>query len=174
MQPPLETRVDSATAAVPRGMNRSGIWAQFWERYLAGQAIPGLAVGVGLRALPRPSSRHNRRRPAHRTDRRPLMLAGGEHVVGPVLPRPHENLGAHYGWSDVQVEIVADSRRYLVEERCGNDRAHRALSCCHGRVLPLRTMDHDAVWEFGSCPSAACAHAAPCSRSDCATVVSPS
>ncbi len=42
------------------------------------------------------------------------------------------------------------------------------------RVLFLRTIVHDAVSEFGVRPSAARAHAAPWSRSDCATVVSPS
>jgi hypothetical protein len=45
------------------------------------------------------------------------MLAGGEHGIGPMLLRLHENLCAHYGWSDVQVEIVAGDRHYLVEDR---------------------------------------------------------
>jgi hypothetical protein len=27
----------------------------------------------------------------------PLMLTGGEHVIGPVLPRLCENLCVHYG-----------------------------------------------------------------------------
>src|SRR5829696_9358711 len=92
----------------------------------------------------------------------------------PVLPQLHEILRAHHRWSDVQVEIVTGGRHYLVENARGNDRAHRALSVSHWRVLPLRTMDHDAVWESSFCPSAACAHAVPCSRSDWATVVSPS
>jgi hypothetical protein len=43
------------------------------------------------------------------------MLAGGEHGITLVLPRPQENLCAYYGWSDVQVGIVAGGRRYLVE-----------------------------------------------------------
>jgi hypothetical protein len=76
------------------------------------------------------------------------MLAGGEHGITLVLPRPQENLCAHYGWSDVQVGIVASGRRYLVENARGNDRAHRAVSACRRRVLALRTMDQAAVWEF--------------------------
>lgn len=47
----------------------------------------------------------------------PLLLAGGEHVFGPVLPRLGENLRADYGWADVQVEIINDGKHYLVEER---------------------------------------------------------
>lgn len=56
---------------------------------------------------------------AGRTDRIDvsLMLAGGEHVFGPVLQRLSENLEANYGWSDVQVEIIEDGKHYLVEER---------------------------------------------------------
>ena len=47
----------------------------------------------------------------------PLLLAGGEHVFGPVLPRLADNLRASYGWSDIDVRIVADGKHYLVEER---------------------------------------------------------
>jgi pimeloyl-ACP methyl ester carboxylesterase len=47
----------------------------------------------------------------------PLLLVGGEHVFGPVLPALAGNLRAGHGWSDVQVHIVPDGRHYLVEER---------------------------------------------------------
>jgi pimeloyl-ACP methyl ester carboxylesterase len=47
----------------------------------------------------------------------PLMLVGGEHVFGPVLPALAENLRARHGWTDVQVEIVTNGRHYLPEER---------------------------------------------------------
>jgi pimeloyl-ACP methyl ester carboxylesterase len=47
----------------------------------------------------------------------PLLLVGGEHVFGPVLPLLADNLRAHYGWSDIEVHIVADGKHYLVEER---------------------------------------------------------
>ena len=47
----------------------------------------------------------------------PLLLVGGEHVFGPVLPRLAQNLRANYGWSNVQVHIVNDGKHYLVEER---------------------------------------------------------
>jgi len=46
----------------------------------------------------------------------PLLLVGGEHVFGPVMPALAENLRAHYGWTDVQVEIVKNGRHYLPEE----------------------------------------------------------
>jgi hypothetical protein len=61
------------------------------------------------------------------------MLAGGEHVIGPVLPELHGTLCAHDGWSDVQVEIVAGGRHYLVEER----HAETAPSAIRGRRLDL-------------------------------------
>lgn len=47
----------------------------------------------------------------------PLLLAGGEHVFGPVLPTLADNLRATYGWSDIEVRIVADGKHYLPEER---------------------------------------------------------
>jgi pimeloyl-ACP methyl ester carboxylesterase len=47
----------------------------------------------------------------------PLLLVGGEHVFGPVLPPLADNLRANYGWSDIEVHIVADGKHYLVEER---------------------------------------------------------
>ncbi|HEY6315399.1 MAG TPA: hypothetical protein VIY52_31970, partial [Streptosporangiaceae bacterium] len=47
----------------------------------------------------------------------PLLLVGGEHVIGPVLPLLADNLRANYGWSDIEVHIVADGKHYLVEER---------------------------------------------------------
>jgi pimeloyl-ACP methyl ester carboxylesterase len=47
----------------------------------------------------------------------PLLLAGGEHVFGPVVPLLADNLRANYGWSDIEVRIIAGGRHYLVEER---------------------------------------------------------
>jgi pimeloyl-ACP methyl ester carboxylesterase len=47
----------------------------------------------------------------------PLLLAGGEHAFGPVLPPLADNLRANYGWSDIEVHIVTDGKHYLVEER---------------------------------------------------------
>ena len=47
----------------------------------------------------------------------PLLLAGGEHVFGPMLPRLASNLRANYGWSDIAVHIVAGGKHYLPEER---------------------------------------------------------
>ncbi|MEU7631101.1 alpha/beta hydrolase [Nocardia sp. NPDC049220] len=47
----------------------------------------------------------------------PLLLAGGEHVFGPILPQLAENLLADYGWSDVGAHVVPDGKHYLVEER---------------------------------------------------------
>lgn len=47
----------------------------------------------------------------------PLLLVGGEHVFGPALSAVAENLRAHFGWTDVAVEIVAAGRHYLTEER---------------------------------------------------------
>jgi pimeloyl-ACP methyl ester carboxylesterase len=46
----------------------------------------------------------------------PLLLVGGEHVFGQVMPDLAENLRAHHGWSDVRVEIVAGGRHYLPDE----------------------------------------------------------
>jgi pimeloyl-ACP methyl ester carboxylesterase len=47
----------------------------------------------------------------------PLLLVGGEHVFGPVMPALAENLRAHHGWTDVQVEVLENGRHYLAEER---------------------------------------------------------
>jgi pimeloyl-ACP methyl ester carboxylesterase len=47
----------------------------------------------------------------------PLLLVGGQHVFGPIMQAVAENLRAHYGWTDVQVEILASGRHYLPEER---------------------------------------------------------
>jgi pimeloyl-ACP methyl ester carboxylesterase len=47
----------------------------------------------------------------------PLLLVGGEHVFGQVMPALADNLRAHHGWSDVQVEIIEGGRHYLAEER---------------------------------------------------------
>jgi pimeloyl-ACP methyl ester carboxylesterase len=47
----------------------------------------------------------------------PLLLAGGEHVFWPVLPPLADNLRANYGWSDIEVRLVADGKHYLPEER---------------------------------------------------------
>ena len=47
----------------------------------------------------------------------PLLLAGGEHVFGPVLEDVAANLRSNFGWSDVSVHVVPDGQHYLVEER---------------------------------------------------------
>lgn len=47
----------------------------------------------------------------------PLLLAGGEHVFGPILPALAENLQINYGWSDIDIHIIPGGRHYLVEER---------------------------------------------------------
>ena len=47
----------------------------------------------------------------------PMLLAGGEHVFGPVLEDVAANLRANFGWSDVSVHVVPDGQHYLVEER---------------------------------------------------------
>lgn len=47
----------------------------------------------------------------------PLLLVGGEHVFGQVMPALADNLRAQHGWSDVQVEIIKGGRHYLAEER---------------------------------------------------------
>lgn len=47
----------------------------------------------------------------------PLLLAGGEHVFGPILPPLAENLRVNYGWSDIGVHILAGGQHYLAEER---------------------------------------------------------
>lgn len=47
----------------------------------------------------------------------PLLLVGGEHVFGPILPLLADNLRANYGWSNIEIHIVADGKHYLVEER---------------------------------------------------------
>ena len=46
----------------------------------------------------------------------PYCLLAAKHVFGPVMPALAENLRAHYGWTDVQVEIVKNGRHYLPEE----------------------------------------------------------
>jgi pimeloyl-ACP methyl ester carboxylesterase len=46
-----------------------------------------------------------------------MLLVGGEHVFGPVMPALAENLRAHHGWTDVRVEILENGRHYLPEER---------------------------------------------------------
>jgi hypothetical protein len=47
----------------------------------------------------------------------PLMLVGGEHVFGPALPDTADELKSNFGWSAVDVQIVADGQHYLIEER---------------------------------------------------------
>jgi pimeloyl-ACP methyl ester carboxylesterase len=47
----------------------------------------------------------------------PLLLVGGEHLFGPIVPRIADSLRANYGWSDVRAEIVNGAAHYLVEER---------------------------------------------------------
>lgn len=47
----------------------------------------------------------------------PLLLVGGEHLFGPIVPRIAESLHTNYGWSDVGIHIVNGAKHYLVEER---------------------------------------------------------
>lgn len=47
----------------------------------------------------------------------PLLLVGGEHVFGPVMPALADNLRGHHGWTHVQVVILENGRHYLPEER---------------------------------------------------------
>jgi pimeloyl-ACP methyl ester carboxylesterase len=47
----------------------------------------------------------------------PLLLVGGEHLFGPIVPAIAENLRARHGWSDVTARTVAGAKHYLVEER---------------------------------------------------------
>jgi pimeloyl-ACP methyl ester carboxylesterase len=46
----------------------------------------------------------------------PLVLAGGDHGFGPLLPGIAEALRAR-GWTDVAVEIIADSGHYVADEQ---------------------------------------------------------
>ena len=46
----------------------------------------------------------------------PLLLVGGEHVFGQVMPDLAANLREIFGWRDVDVEIVAGGRHYLPDE----------------------------------------------------------
>jgi pimeloyl-ACP methyl ester carboxylesterase len=47
----------------------------------------------------------------------PLLLVGGEHLFGPIMPQIASSLRTKYGWSDVQVHIINNAKHYLVEER---------------------------------------------------------
>lgn len=47
----------------------------------------------------------------------PLLLAGGANVFGPELENIAANLRTNFGWSDVEVEVIADGQHYLVEEQ---------------------------------------------------------
>lgn len=47
----------------------------------------------------------------------PLLLVGGEHLFGPIIPRIAESLRTNYGWSNVKVHIINGAKHYLVEER---------------------------------------------------------
>lgn len=47
----------------------------------------------------------------------PLMLVGGEHVFGPALRDTADDSKSNFGWSAVDVQIVADGQHYLIEER---------------------------------------------------------
>ncbi len=47
----------------------------------------------------------------------PMLLVGGEHLFGPVMPAIAESLRTEHGWSDVEVRTVAGAKHYLVEER---------------------------------------------------------
>lgn len=71
-------------------------------------------LAVSLRDLPRQSGQHELQRQADRPRRRPLLLADGEHLFGPVLPRLAHN---PYGRSTIKVHIVGDGKHYLAEER---------------------------------------------------------
>jgi pimeloyl-ACP methyl ester carboxylesterase len=46
----------------------------------------------------------------------PLLLVGGEHVFGQVMPALAENLRAHHGWASVTVQVIEGGRHYLPEE----------------------------------------------------------
>jgi pimeloyl-ACP methyl ester carboxylesterase len=46
----------------------------------------------------------------------PLVLAGGDHSFGPLLPGLAEALQAH-GWSTVSVEIIENSGHYVADEQ---------------------------------------------------------
>jgi pimeloyl-ACP methyl ester carboxylesterase len=47
----------------------------------------------------------------------PLLLVGGEHVFGPVMPPLARRLRAEYGWTDTRSAIVEGGRHYLPDER---------------------------------------------------------
>lgn len=47
----------------------------------------------------------------------PLLLAGGEHVFGPVVEDVADNLRTNFGWTEVEVAIIDDGQHYVVEER---------------------------------------------------------
>lgn len=47
----------------------------------------------------------------------PLLLVGGEHLFGPILPRIAESLRTNHGWSNVGVQIINGAKHYLAEER---------------------------------------------------------
>lgn len=47
----------------------------------------------------------------------PMLLAGGEHVFGPLLEDVADNLRTNFGWSDVEVKVIDDGQHYVVEER---------------------------------------------------------
>jgi pimeloyl-ACP methyl ester carboxylesterase len=46
----------------------------------------------------------------------PLLLVGGEQVFGPAMTDLAGNLRASYGWSRVEVQVVAGGRHYLPDE----------------------------------------------------------
>ena len=47
----------------------------------------------------------------------PMLLAGGEHVFGPLLEDVASNLRTIFGSSDVEVTVIYDCQHYVVEER---------------------------------------------------------
>ena len=55
--------------------------------------------------------------PRDRTVDVPLLLVGGGHLFGAILPELAQSLRANYGWADVRVRVVDDAQHYLVEER---------------------------------------------------------
>jgi pimeloyl-ACP methyl ester carboxylesterase len=47
----------------------------------------------------------------------PLTLVGGEHVFGPVLSELADRLRTEHGWANVDVEVLAGARHYVIEDR---------------------------------------------------------
>jgi pimeloyl-ACP methyl ester carboxylesterase/flavin reductase (DIM6/NTAB) family NADH-FMN oxidoreductase RutF len=71
----------------------------------------------------------------------PLLLAGGEHVFGPVLESLAANLRASYGWADVEVRVVAGGQHYLVEEQPDEVAGLIESHAAKGEPKPAATSD---------------------------------